>query len=205
MRQELVSTLDLTPTFLAAAGAESVSNLPGSSLEPLLLTEAVSWRKHLFTEYHVHSNHNYYPQRAVRDERYKLTWDLQPDQPNSGYEFTIDRFVGQQEMQLALDEASSQVRKAYAQMRQPPEFELYDLEHDPFEFHSIAGDSGHQEILEELKKVLLEWRQKTADPFLGTVSVMRLKAEIDATFINGQYQRPGSREYPDYLVPQGAN
>ncbi len=42
VRQELVSMLDLTPTFLAAAGAESVSNLPGSSLEPLLLTEAVS-------------------------------------------------------------------------------------------------------------------------------------------------------------------
>ena len=66
VRSELVSTIDLAPTLLAAGGAESIRGLPGRSLRPLIAGESALWREHLFAEYHIHSNHNYYPQRSVR-------------------------------------------------------------------------------------------------------------------------------------------
>ena len=65
VRHQLVSTLDLMPTFLAVSNAEPVVNLPGKSLLPLLQNEQTVWRKYLFTEYHLHSAHNFFPQRTV--------------------------------------------------------------------------------------------------------------------------------------------
>ena len=201
VRKELVSTIDLAPTFLEAAGAEPIRGLPGRSLAPLIAGETVAWRKYLFTEFHLHSNHNYFPQRAVRDERYKLIRNLMPGEVNPGYAFTIDKFYSREEMEEALRRAPEQVRRAYALMRKPPEFELYDLERDPFEFHNLAGDTEHQATLRELQSVLLAWRRRTEDPFLDPANVARLKAEIEATFKNGKYEKPRSWKYPEYLAP----
>ena len=92
VRHELVSTLDLMPTLLTMTNAEPVPGLPGRSLVPLLTGESTEWRKYLFTEYHLHSAHNFYPQRTVRNARYKLIQSLQPDQINPGYDFTVKRF-----------------------------------------------------------------------------------------------------------------
>ncbi|MFP6574751.1 MAG: sulfatase, partial [Pirellulaceae bacterium] len=58
---KLVSTLDLLPTLLTIAHAAPVKNLPGQSLVPLLERKSTSWREYLFTEYHTHSGHNFYP------------------------------------------------------------------------------------------------------------------------------------------------
>ena len=92
VRNELVSTLDLMPTLLAVADAEPVANLPGLSLLPLLRGEKTQWRGYLFTEFHLHSAHNFYPQRTVRNAQYKLIQNLMPGQNNPGYDFTLKRF-----------------------------------------------------------------------------------------------------------------
>ena len=201
VRDELVSTIDLMPTLLAAAGTEVPPGLEGRSLLPLIAGESVEWRKRLFTEFHLHSNHNYYPQRTVRDERYKLIWNLMPGQVNPGYDFTMGRFYSADELGKALAEAPLRVHEAYARMRRPPEFELYDLERDPYEFNNLAPDPEHESVLAELRSALLAWRRDTGDPFLDAKNVMRLKAEVDATFKDGQYERPDGWHYPEYLVP----
>ena len=204
VREELVSTIDLMPTLLTATRAEPIRNLPGRSLAPLIAGESPAWREHLFTEYHLHSNHNYYPQRAVRNRRYKLIWNLLPGEVNPGYDFTMGRFYSAEDLQEALAKAPNRVRRAYARMRQPPEFELYDLERDPFEFENLAGDPRHDDVLEDLKGALLEWRRNTSDPFLDPENVARLKAEIEATFRDGQYERPRGWRYPEYLAPSAS-
>ena len=201
VREELVSTLDLAPTLIEAARARPIPGLPGHSLEPLVAGRSVPWREHLFTEYHLHSNHNYYPQRAVRGDRFKLIWNLMPGEENPGHRFTVDRFVGQEEMREALERSSPRVREAYGLMESPPEFELYDLDADPYEFENLADKPQHQPELEELKGRLLEWRRQTDDAFLDAANVMRLREEIESTFIEGQYRRPEGWQYSGYLAP----
>ena len=201
VREELVSTLDLMPTFLEAAAAGEVAGLAGRTLNPLLAGQAPQWREYLFTEYHLHSNHNYFPQRTVRDERYKLIRNLMPNTVNPGHAFTIGRFVGDAELLQALERAPERVRTAYQAMARPPEYELYDLAADPYEFSNIASDPAHQDAFERLKGRLQQWRVQTNDPFLDPANTARLKAEIESTLKNGQYERPEGWNYNAYLAP----
>jgi N-sulfoglucosamine sulfohydrolase len=198
VRQELVSTLDLMPTLLDAARAKPVAGLPGRSLTPLLEGETPDWRKYLFTEFHTHSAHNYFPQRTVRGHRFKLIQNLMPGTVNPGHDFTLQRFYP--ELAPAIAAAPRHVREAYRAMRQPPEFELYDLEQDPHEFRDLAGDPRYSRPLAELKNELAAWRKRTGDPLLEANNVARLKAEIDACFENGAPRKDRlTLSYPDYF------
>jgi N-sulfoglucosamine sulfohydrolase len=202
VREEMVSLIDLVPTFLEVAQAEPIEGLPGRSLLPMIRGEDVASRDYLFTEYHVHSAHNYYPQRTVRDDRFKLILNLLPDEVNPGYDFAVNRFYGAEEIDAALAEAPEEVQDAYKLMRRPPEFELYDLQEDPYEFRNLAEDSAHSAKLTELKKALLDWRRKTNDPFLEHENVLRLQAEIAAIYIDGEYSdQRGPWGYIKYMAP----
>ena len=171
------------PTLLAVAGAEPVADLPGRSLLPLLKGHKPTWRDYLFSEYHLHSAHNYYPQRTVRNRRYKLIRNLLPGQANPGYAFTLRRFFNGLPQVIA--KAPETVRTAYDRMQIPPAYELYDLQSDPYEFHNLAADSEHADTLAELKTQLAEWRQRTRDPMLIADNVTRLKREVEACRVDG--------------------
>lgn len=199
VRRELVSLVDLLPTVLEAAAVAVPGDLAGRSLVKLLAEEPDDWRRYLFTEFHVHSNHNYFPQRTVRDDRFKLIQNLMPDELNPGADFTIDRFFGGDSLRSALAKEPARIRAAYERMRQPPEFELYDLEADPYEFDNLAGDEAYTAELERLGDALEAWRRQTGDPLLDSANVRRLQAEVDATFEDGQYVRPESWDYLEYL------
>lgn len=198
VRSELVSTLDLMPTLLAVTGADPVANQSGRSLLPLLRDEGTPWRKYLFTEYHTHSAHNFYPQRTVRDARYKLIRNLMPGEVNPGYAFTLERFFPGLATQI--DAAPDPIRSAYHRMQSPPAYELYDLESDPYEFHNLASDPEHSATLATLKRELDRWRRTTQDPLLDPSNLRKLKAEIDACFVGGKASKGSlSLHYPDYF------
>ncbi len=197
-RPELVSTLDLMPTFLEATGATPVDALSGRSLLPLLNGQSSEWRRYLFTEFHLHSAHNFYPQRTVRDERFKLIQNLMPDEENPGYTFTNNRFF--EGLSQVIATAPKPVRGAYERMRQPPEFELYDLDEDPHEFLNLAEDPAHAETLKRLQSALGEWRTKSDDPLLRLDNITRLKAEIDACIVDGKASKARLKlTYPEYF------
>ena len=201
-RPEMVSTLDLMPTFLEAAGVPPVEGLPGRSLIPMLDGKKKDWRRYLFTEFHTHSAHNYYPQRTVRDDRFKLIHNLMPGEVNPGYAFTNKRFFKGLDKVIAA--AGEPVRGAYRRMQAPPEFELYDLEDDPCEFRNLAGDSNHARTLSQLQGRLREWRRATGDPLLDRENVTRLKNEIGACFRDGVPSKDHlTLTYPDYFFRDG--
>jgi arylsulfatase A-like enzyme len=166
------------PTILAASSATTVPDLPGQSLVPLLAGERPAWRTHLYTEFHTHAARaNFFPQRAVRGERYKLIENLLPDEINPDME-KIDKeipFVA-----AAIASAPAEVRAAYQLQQKPPRFELYDLRADPHEFRNLADSAEHGAVLTDLKQRLLAWREQTHDPLLNPTNLARLKAEVYA-------------------------
>ena len=137
-REELVSTIDLLPTFLEAANIKCPVTLNGKSLLPLLQGKKIPWRDYLFTEYHVHSVHNLYPSRTVRDKKYKLIINLLHGQENPEYKHRTNLYYGSATyVDSILKLAPKKIQNTYKLFRKAPEFELYDLENDPYEFNNL--------------------------------------------------------------------
>jgi N-sulfoglucosamine sulfohydrolase len=201
---ELVSTLDLMPTLVAAAGAEAPADLPGRSLLPLARGEKCPWREHLFTEFTLHWPETYFPQRTVRDRRYKLIHNLLPGRENPvfGWCHLWQLKIFRPE---AVDDLPAPWKEVYRRFRRPPEFELYDLQEDPWETRNLAGDKAHADTLERLKKVLAAWQERTGDALRKPELLKRFTEESDATLtgakgiIRGRYRRKRDWQYVKYL------
>ena len=48
-------------------------------------------------------------------------------------------------------------------MKQPPKYELYDLQTDPFEFKNLAQDPAQAKTLGRLRAELTSWQKRTGD------------------------------------------
>ncbi|MCD0448951.1 sulfatase-like hydrolase/transferase [Actinocorallia sp. API 0066] len=86
VRREFVGLTDCTATILDLAGLDPAQAVDGSSLLPLLAGEDVPWRAELTAEFHGH--HFPYPQRMIRDDRYKLI--VNPESRNELYDLETD-------------------------------------------------------------------------------------------------------------------
>ncbi len=199
VRDELVSTVDLVPTFLEAAGAPPLPELRGLPLQPLLAGDTPPWRSHLFAEYHTHAaRENFYPQRSVRDARFKLIENLLPGEENPGVDFTFREFSA---APAAIVAAGGVVQAAYATMRTPPRYELYDLEADPYEFTNLAGSEAQAEVRDALAARLAQWRRETSDPLLDAEVLQQFKTEVQSITKKKQ-GRDYDWQYPSYFFPE---
>ncbi|OPZ10199.1 MAG: Sulfatase [candidate division BRC1 bacterium ADurb.BinA364] len=194
--EELVSTIDLAPSFLSAAQAPPLERTAGQSLLPLLDGGEPEWRRFLFTEFHTHAaKPNFYPQRAVRDARYKLIENLMPGVENPGYDFTNKEFDS---VPAAVEAAPPEVREAYRRMKTPPRYELYDLRTDPYEFRDLSESPEHAAALAELAKALDEWRHDSQDPLLDAEALDRLREEV-CQFSKKKDAKAHKWAYPEYF------
>ena len=205
VRKELVSSLDLLPTILEAVGAQARSELPGRSLLPLMDQHKGNWREFLFTEYHGHYPPIYFPQRTIRDGRYKLIVNLLQDRANP-----VAKLCSQMDRPAhppyvtASDVATAEkhVKRAYATWLDAPPVELYDLQADPHEWRNRADDPSLADVKRRLLAELHRWQKRTVDPLADRVKLAKLTAEHDA--IERSYRRPKESrwKYTDYLAPQ---
>jgi N-sulfoglucosamine sulfohydrolase len=175
----LVSHVDLTPTLLDAAGAlpkppastatraKAAANqgvLQGRSYWQVLQQEKTSGWDEINASHTFHEITMYYPMRVVRNRRYKLIWNLAAPLP---FPFASDLWdaptwqtVYQQGPQALYG------KRTVRNYIQRPAFELYDLETDPHEIHSLAGDSAHAKLLAEMKAKLKAFQKETNDPWI---------------------------------------
>jgi N-sulfoglucosamine sulfohydrolase len=206
--EELVSGIDLAPTILELGGAKIPKSLNGKSLVPLLNGKQILWRKYLFAEYNLHSPHNLFPQRSVRDNKYKFILNLLPGEPYTGYyniEFgtghtgDYDKFYNDHKYnEEILKTAPKKVQTAYSLLRKAQEYELYDLENDPSEFNNLANNESYKNILERLKSELNSWRLQTKDPLLSDKNLSLLKKQVQDCFNSGVYVKKTGDEWTFY-------
>lgn len=86
VRDELVSLIDCTATILELAQAEPTKATDSDSLIDLVFGRDKSWRDFIVCEYHGH--HFPYPQRMIRNHKYKLV--VNPESINELYDLTTD-------------------------------------------------------------------------------------------------------------------
>lgn len=159
----MVSTVDILPTILDAVGATSNIERHGRSLRPVLEKANAPWREYLVGEFHLHGS-PWFPQRGIRDDRYKLIHNLLADSSKPAGQVDGDiAYVISREARYE----GTPIRTAFDTYANPPEFELYDLENDPWEFHNLAGKAEYAEVEQRLKTALEVWQRETDDPALN--------------------------------------
>ena len=182
VRKELVSTVDLLPTALQAAGIEAPNNLPGRALQPLLTGHEVDeWRDYIFAFTTGSFPGNCFVQHSIRDRRFKLI-----SSPHAGTTNLISSsYLDESHKYFVVSGATSEdqttasklVRTAFARWKRPPRYELYDLQNDPHEWRDLAGDPALAEVKARLIKALTDLQESTRDPFLDPKNVTDFVSE----------------------------
>jgi N-sulfoglucosamine sulfohydrolase len=174
-RSQLISTVDLLPTFLTAAGMDLPKQLAGAPLQPLLQDAGVPWRDTLCAEFTSHGPTGYFPRRSIRDARYKLILNLEAKSRGNPMP-SVDGCPATRQALAGPDGPGKAVHELTVK---PPEVELYDLSKDPSELRNLADDPALADVRARLLKELAAWRETTSDPTRTEAGLQALTAFQD--------------------------
>jgi N-sulfoglucosamine sulfohydrolase len=203
----LVSTIDLLPTFMDAAAARAPKGLPGKSLRPVLKeTSDGTFREYVACERNCDAAQHTFPQRTIRDARYKLIHSPVRDREDPAARYY--RMHGASHWSGCLTDeelagASEQTKAGYARWLDPPEFQLYDLQSDPHEWNDLSSDPRHAVTKQQLQHALKQWQADTHDPLADPEKLRMLMEENDAVFKANRRSPKDGWRYLDYLKPKG--
>jgi N-sulfoglucosamine sulfohydrolase len=159
---QLVSLVDLAPTWLDAAGLSALAApQEGRSLLPLARGESPPARAAVFSERNWHDNLD--QARAAHGPRYKLIYNYLHQQP---YRPTLDLEESPSWQSLLALRKSKRLSPHHRQRyfeKSRPVMELYDLERDPDEKNNLASSKEHAAVLQEMQELLTRWMRETND------------------------------------------
>lgn len=161
VRREVVSLLDLVPTWLEAAGVQPLPRTEGRSLLPALTKKTATPDLPAFFERNWHDNLDLI--RGVRSARHLLIQNYRPELP---YIPTLDlaespSWIAIQDLHTKRALPSELERRYFAAPR--PEVELYDIEADPYQLQNLATESTHVATVRSLQGLLSKWMIATND------------------------------------------
>jgi arylsulfatase A-like enzyme len=163
----MISFVDVTPTLVEAAGGKAEQNLDGRSFLGVLLGRATQFRKEIYASHSGDGTMNMFPQRCVRDERYKYILNLHPERKWTTHFALVDgipdshRDVYDTWLERAKTDATA--AQTIARIEQHPREELYDTVADPHELHNLAGTPAMQPVLHRMREQLKKRRAELGD------------------------------------------
>ena len=124
----MILNVDFGPTYLELAGLPTPAAMQGRSFAGQLSGESSDdWRQSMYYRYWMHkTHHNVYAHYGVRSHRYKLIYYYADAMGTEG----------------SIDETYE------------PEWELFDLEVDPFELNNVVDEPAYADLAVELKAEL---------------------------------------------------
>jgi len=158
--KELISHVDLAPTWLAAAGVAAPTKMQGASMLGLLTGGAHKPREAIYSERNWHDNFD--PQRSVRTARYKLILNADA---NTGYRPAWDLEDSPSWKSIQKLGRTGGLSEAQSRMLEPsrPALEFYDLQNDPNEFDNAIGRPELQAEILRHRQLLSNWMHDSYD------------------------------------------
>ena len=156
----MISSIDIAPTLLELAGAESSETIQGRSFAKLLDQPETAFRNYIFAEHNWHDYEAY--ERMVRTKDYLYLVNLRPELTNAG---PIDS--NQSPSHLALKAAKEDGSLTALQndvfLTPRPTEEFYNCQQDSLHEHNLINDPEYTTMVEQSRETLRQWQQQTGD------------------------------------------
>ena len=165
-RETLIQYVDITPTLVDLAGGLIEKNqFDGTSLAQVIGNrESPAPHQYVFglqTTRGIYHGSEAYAIRSVRDDRYRLVWNLNHHEK---FQNSVTRnFPTYQSWKSAAESGNHFATTRLLDYTTRPEFELYDLERDPWSMTNLAADPKHAEHVHLLHDVLQKWMMQQGD------------------------------------------
>jgi hypothetical protein len=135
-----------------------------------LLGKAKTFRKYIYASHTRDGNMNVFPQRGVRDSRYKYILNLRPENKWTTH-FTKVPGIPESHKQVwdtwvEKAKTDTNVAKLLEVIEHHPAEELYDLQTDPHELKNIADRPENRSVLRKMREQLNKWMLSQNDPAL---------------------------------------
>jgi N-sulfoglucosamine sulfohydrolase len=171
----LVQYVDVLPTLVAAAGGDPTRldtgcpdaagdrGFDGRCFLAVLLGKTDHHRDYVFAEHTARGIINgppAYGTRAVRDNRWKLIVNLEPE---AEFRNAISNGAILQSWRKKGDAGDAFARVQAARYTKRPVVELYDLQNDPWELTDLAGQPGNAATIARLRSQLDAWMHQQGD------------------------------------------
>ena len=163
---DLVSFIDLAPTFLEAAGLAPNASMPGRTLMSIL-TSKQNGRIDPARQYvylgqergsHVRYDNLGYPMRAIRSQRYLYIMNLKSDRWPIGDPAYVLR--GRQDA----SNAEGRIEDLPPTARKRPAEQLFDISRDSACLENLAEDAAFKDVREDLRDRLTQTLTRQGDP-----------------------------------------
>ncbi|MBH53796.1 MAG: heparan N-sulfatase [Opitutaceae bacterium] len=178
---DFVSTTDLAPTFLEAAGVDILPGTTGRSLLPILKSDAEgrvsSDREYVLTgkERHTLAQFDHpggTPMRAIRTDNFLYIHNFKPDRwpaghPDGSYHGKIYMDIDDSPTKsYIIDHKNHPDMEIYWLLScgKRPADELYDLRLDPHQLYNVADRTEYADTMKRLKEKLFADLKKYEDP-----------------------------------------
>lgn len=180
--EDLVSAVDVFPTFLEAAGVKN--NIPETEGKSLIgifengrsgLTDKAREFIYWGRERHGSARWNNlgYPQRAIRSDNFLYIWNLKPER----YPVGAPKKIKGDSLVWAYGDIDPSPTKTYMIKNQSeysqiafekhPEEMLYDIKNDPYCMVNLAEEPGFEDVKKEMSGILKQKLKETKDPRVG--------------------------------------
>lgn len=164
----LMQYIDVLPTFIELAGGTvPADTLDGRSLVPVLKGDTDQHHPAVFgvqTSRGIIRGPEAFGIRSVRNDRYRLVWNLNHQ---SQFQNTVTEGGGPagvfDSWKRQAEKGNAEAAKAVERYRHRPEFELYDVQADPWNQHNLIQQPELQGTVQDLKNQLDAWMTQQGD------------------------------------------
>ena len=155
----LVSSIDLAPAILEAAGLPLAAQLQGHSLLPICRDPEVETRDLLFGE------RNWHVQRACGRLVRQGDWVYMRDFTPGSYSFQMVNHEDGAYAELLRLRAEGELSAVQSEVfsTDRPEELLFNVSDDPDQLNNLAANPEHRQILLTLRRALDDWQARTGD------------------------------------------
>ncbi len=155
----LISTVDLAPSLLAAAGVQADGDMHGRDATGMFADPDSEIREYVHVERNWHNHDD--SQRGVRDARFKYIHNGRPRVWTSSSDLMSSASWTSLLEARYRNELTAEQMRLFMVPRAAEE--LYDTENDPWEFVNLAGDPNYAAVLTRLRRECARWRAATDD------------------------------------------